>query len=93
MARKLTFRVHALQRMFERRITAEDVEAVLESGETVEEYPGDQPYPSRLMLGWLRSRPLHVVVAENIEENEFIVITAYEPDPALWEADSMRRKP
>ncbi len=66
-----------------RHITVEDVEAVLDTGETIEQYPDDIPYPIRLMLGWRGSRPLHVVVAE--KENELIVITAYEPDPAQWE--------
>jgi Domain of unknown function (DUF4258) len=78
--------------MFERRITVEDVEAVLDRGEIVEQYPSDQPYPSRFILGWRHARPLHVVLAENTGENEFIVITAYEPDPVQWEADFRRRK-
>jgi len=92
MAAKLVFRVHAVQRMFERRISEKDVRSVLESGEAIEEYPADTPYPSRLMLGWRGTRPIHVVVADNHEENECILITVYEPDPALWEADFRRRK-
>jgi len=44
MARKLTFRVHALERMFDRRISVEDVLDVLERGEIIEQYPDDQPY-------------------------------------------------
>ena len=92
MATKLVFRVHALRRMFERRLGVEDVEAVIESGETIEDYPNDRPYPSRLVLGWRGARPVHVVVAHNLSENEFIVITVYEPDPELWEADFRRRK-
>lgn len=92
MARKLTYRVHALQRMFERRISVEDVAAVLEGGEVIESYPDDKPYPSRLLLGWRNARPLHVVVAENAGENEMIVITAYEPDATQWKADFKRRK-
>jgi hypothetical protein len=78
--------------MFERRITVEDVEAVLGAGEVIEEYPHDKPYPSRLVLGWRESGPLHVVAAENRSENEVIVITVYEPHPAQWGADFKRRK-
>ena len=52
MAAKLVFRVHALRRMFERQLSVEDVEAVIDSGETIEDYPDDTPYPSRLVLGW-----------------------------------------
>ena len=93
MARKVVFRGHALRRMFERSIGVEDVEAVLDSGEIVESYPEDRPYPSRVMLGWRGEQALHVVVAENPGDNELIVITAYEPDAAQWEPGFKRRKP
>ncbi len=93
MRQRLIFRVHALRRMFERGISVEDVEAVLDTGEAIEQYPDDLPYPSRLVLGWRGRRPVHVVAAENLADNEFIVITAYEPDRAQWEADFKRRKP
>jgi hypothetical protein len=93
MADQLIFRVHALQRMFERRVSVEDVKIVVGSGETIEDYPEDKPYPSRLVLGWRGSRPLHVVVAHNLSDNEIVVITVYEPDPELWEADYRRRRP
>jgi hypothetical protein len=93
MGARLIFRVHAVQRMFERQISVEDVRDVLETGETIESYPADTPYPSRLVLGWRQGRPIHVVVADNVQENELIVITVYEPDPALWEPDFKRRRP
>jgi hypothetical protein len=93
MAAKLIFRVHAIQRMFERQISVEDVRHVLAAGETIEDYPDDTPYPSRLVLGWSGSRPIHVVVADNVDGDELIVITVYEPDPSQWEADFKRRRP
>jgi len=86
------FRVHALQRMFERKISLEEVIEALETGETIESYPEDYPYPSRLVLGWRRKRPLHIVVAENKQEQSLIIITVYEPDPKFWESDFKRRK-
>ena len=49
---KIAFRVHAIQRMYERSITAEEVHTVIQTGETIEDYPNDFPYPSRLLLGW-----------------------------------------
>ena len=61
----LVFRVHAIQRMFERAITKENVRQALATGKTIEAYPEDQPYPSRLVLGWAGTRPIHVVVADN----------------------------
>jgi hypothetical protein len=50
---RLVFRLHAVQRMFQRAISEIDVSAVLATGETIETYPDDTPYPSRLVLGWL----------------------------------------
>jgi len=93
MEGKLVFRVHAIARIFERRITEEEVRTTLEGGETIENYPDDTPYPSRLMLGWAAGRPIHVVAADNRQDEEVIVITVYEPDPDLWEPGFKRRKP
>jgi hypothetical protein len=88
---KLVFRVHAINRMFERSISVDDVKEALLNAEVVMDYPTDKPYPSRLLLGWASGRPLHMVVAENPDENERIVITVYEPDSAIWESDFRRR--
>ena len=89
----LIFRVHALQRMVERHIREADVQHVLDTGTTIESYPDDQPYPSRLVLGWVASRPIHVVIADAQALQETIVITVYEPDPERWETDYQTRKP
>jgi hypothetical protein len=91
-ATRITFRVHAIHRMFRRRITADDVRAVLENGEVIKDYPSDTPYPSQLILGWREGRPIHIVAAYNAIDDEAIVITAYEPDPEQWGADFKRRK-
>jgi len=92
MSNKLIFRKHALQRMFQRSIRVEDVHAVLSGGKSIIDYPDDTPYPSRLMLGWCGERPIHVVAADT-PESETIIITVYEPDPALWEPGFERKKP
>lgn len=92
MSNKLIFRKHALQRMFQRSISTADVAAVLTEGKFIIDYPEDTPYPSRLMLGWRGERPIHIVAADT-PENETIVITVYEPDPALWEPGFERKKP
>ena len=92
MSNKLVFRKHALQRMFQRSIRVDDVRAVLSGGKSIIDYPDDTPNSSRLMLGWCGERPIHVVAADT-PESETIVITVYEPDPALWEAGFERKKP
>ncbi|MGH8196463.1 MAG: DUF4258 domain-containing protein, partial [Woeseiaceae bacterium] len=43
-----------------------------------------KPYPSRLLLGFVGGRALRLVVADNVGDDETIVVTVYEPDPALW---------
>ena len=69
------------------------VESVIQSGTTIESYPEDTPYPSRLVLGWDRDRPIHVVVADNLLDEETIIITVYQPDPMRWNARFSRRQP
>jgi hypothetical protein len=78
--------------MFQRRISEGDVKHVLATGQVLENYPDDIPYPSCLVLGWSEGRPLHVVVAYNAEDDETIVITTYEPDPGRWDTDYKVRK-
>jgi Domain of unknown function (DUF4258) len=89
---RLVFRIHALRRMFARGITPAEVRTVIEHGDTIERYPADTPYPSRLMLGSFSGRALHVVVADNAHDDETIVVTVYEPDPALWQPGLRRRR-
>jgi hypothetical protein len=78
--------------MFERGITIADVREVLDNGEVIENYASDFPYPSRLVLGWRGTRPIHIVAADNQRAGETIIITVYEPDPQQWDADFKRRK-
>lgn len=87
----LLYRIHAVQRMAERDIREEDVAHVVAQGKEIESYPSDHPYPSRLLLGWIRNRPVHVVAATS--EHAIIIITVYEPDPALLEPGFERRNP
>lgn len=89
---RVIYRIHAVQRMFERGIAEAEVRSVLTHGEEIAAYPDDNPYPSRLLLGWRGERPVHVVAAYNTADEEHIVITVYEPSPALWEAGFRRRK-
>ena len=93
MAGRLVFRVHAVERMFQRGISRETVISVLETGETIEDYSDDYPYSSRLVLGWSGARPIHVVAAMNAETDEIIVITVYEPGLDEWDNGFRRRRP
>jgi hypothetical protein len=44
----LEYTRHALEKMFARRISPDIVELVVKTGETVEDYPDDTPFPSCL---------------------------------------------
>jgi hypothetical protein len=89
---KTLFRVHAVQRMFERRISAAKVRSALDTGETIEDYSSEMPEPSRLILGFQGKRPFHVVTSENPETNVTTVITVYIPDNDKWNKDFRTRR-
>jgi len=89
---KIIFRVHAVERMFERRVSARNLAQALSSGETIEDYSAEMPEPGRLILGFQGQRPFHVVISENPETSETTIITVYIPDPRRWTRDFKRRK-
>jgi hypothetical protein len=92
--RQLFFRGHAIRRMFQRGITTADIHQIIDAGEVIESRLDDLPYPSRLVLGYVSGRALHVVLADNEPEGTTIVVTVYEPSPALWHRGfRKRRKP
>lgn len=89
---QLVFSTHAIKRMFERSITKADIRRALVSGEVINEYPDDKPYPSRLVLGWSAKRALHIVIAMDAKEHKLYIVTVYEPGLDQWEPDLRRKK-
>ncbi len=89
---KMTFRVHAIQRMFERGISIADIQQVQQAGKVIEDYPDDLPYRGYLILGWHEDRPIHAVSCYDQGAQETILITVYVPNPARWEANFKKRK-
>ena len=83
---------HAINQMFQRQISREEVRKVIDSGEVIKEYPDDKPYPSKLMLGFPQKKPVHVVLARDIITETCYIITAYVPNPELWTADFRKKK-
>ena len=78
--------------MFQRGISSESVRVVLENAQVVAEYVDDKPYASALYFALVEQKPLHVLAAKTAD-GETIIITVYQPDPALWTPDFLRRKP
>jgi hypothetical protein len=89
---KILYRIHAVQRMFEREISASKVRKALEAEDMIEDYSSEMPEPSRLLMGFQGKRPFHVVTSENPEADEITVVTVYLPDPNKWKKDFRNRK-
>lgn len=81
--------VHARERMAERGVSTEDLISLIISGEIIESYPEDFPYPSVLMLGYLSGVAFHVVVAKGM--NLVKVVTVYMADEEIWLNHRTRR--
>jgi hypothetical protein len=79
------------EKLRERRIGAQDIEAGVQNGVIIEDYPDDPRGASCLILGRSGTRPLHVVCGR-LEDEQVLIITAYEPDPAEWESDWRTRR-
>ena len=85
------YRIHAVERMFQRDISEAEIETVVLNGEVIEEYLDDKPYPSFLVFGEIRKRIIHVVYAKN-EDNDYVIITVYQPDLLKWKNDYRTRR-
>lgn len=82
---------HVYIRLIQRSISTEDVESALLSGEIIEEYPQDYPYPSYLVLG-LRVSGEYIHVVCGLSPTELWIITTYVPDKSEWSDDLRIRK-
>ena len=82
---------HILKRLMQRGIFQASVVQAIRSGEIIEQYPDDYPYPSCLLLGTTEAgEALHIVCG--IGEGKVWLITAYHPDPDEWESDLKTRR-
>lgn len=91
--KKILFLPHAVRQMshVERMISTTEVRQVVERGKLIEDYPEDARGHSCLILGHgNNSRPIHVVCAP--KDDYLAIITAYLPDPPLWEDHFKKRK-
>jgi hypothetical protein len=73
--------------MFKRNISLEEVKFILDKGDVIREYQDDKPYPSFLLLAFNDLRPLHLLVAKDIETGNCIMVTVYEPEKSIWSTD------
>lgn len=90
--RSFAFSSHAIKRMFERRLSRDDVVLAVRQGEVIKEYPDDQPYPSCLILWFSDYMPIHVVVARDESDFSCYIVTTYVPSEAIWQAGFREKK-
>ena len=91
--KKILFLPHAVRQMSrpERMIRVAEVRSCVTGGELIEDYQEDVRGHSCLILGdGDDRRPIHVVCSPKADY--LAIITAYEPDPAQWEADFKTRR-
>ena len=82
---------HASMRFRQRGIKLKDVRCSVFNGEIIEQYPDDYPFPSCLILGKTNDdKYLHIVMSKDGITAR--IITAYYPDPKIWDDNFKRRR-
>ena len=82
---------HAFKRLRERNITINDILNGIKTGEIIEDYPEDYPYPSCLVLGFsVNNVRIHIVCG--VGDNKLWIVSAYYPTLDKWEDDYKTRK-
>lgn len=91
-AGEFEFSKHAVDQTIMRAISVQEVREAIAGSKVVEDYPNDKYGPSCLLLGYsFGGRPLHVHVS--YPSRPLVkIITAYEPDPLVWENGYTQRR-
>lgn len=86
------FTRHAIDQSILRNILVSELRDAMQNAEIIEDYPDDKYGPSCLMLGFTSAgRPLHIQCSHP-SRPVLKVITLYQPDPALWIDNKVRRE-
>ena len=82
---------HSSERCRQRGILQKDIRHAITTGEIIEQYPDDYPFPSCLVFGYTKNnRIIHIVISDEGDSSR--IITAYYPDSTKWESDYKTRK-
>ena len=82
---------HAAERFRQRGIKISDIRNAVNTGEIIEQYPDDFPFPSCLILGNDKNgKFIHICMSD--EGTASRIITAYYPDLKKWNDDLKIRK-
>jgi len=84
---------HAEEAAVDDHLAWDDIYYSVDSGEIIEDYPSDKPYPSCLVFGKsAKGEPIHSVWAYNPATQWCVIITVYRPAADLWIDWRTRRK-
>ena len=86
------FTDHALKEMLKDNLYVDDVIEAVSSGEIIENYCDDKPFPSCLICGKAKHKNIHAVCAIPEHVEVLIVVTVYLPDPEKWINFKIRKK-
>lgn len=88
---KVFITLHAQERLRQREIKAKDIKNCIMTGEVIEQYPDDFPYPSCLIYGkTIKGDIIHVVASDSGSESR--IITAYYPNELKFYDDLKTRR-
>ena len=92
-AKRFRITDHADEEANNDRISLTEALETISTGEILEQYPDDKPYPSCLIFSRLRSNePIHTVWAFNEATKASALVTTYRPDPRRWINGKIRRR-
>ena len=86
---------HAHMRVAQRGLRRAEILESVDTYEVLElrpPAPGSRYLPAALVRAEIRGEVIHVVFALDEEGDNVRVVTAYRPDPALWDRSFRRRK-
>lgn len=82
---------HSSERCRQRNIRKKDIRHAVMTGEIIEQYPDDFPFPSCLILGCTEEeKAIHIVMSD--EGTGSRIVTAYFPDVDKWQPDFKTRR-
>ena len=82
---------HAAERCRQRKIVSKDIQNAIMTGEIIEDYPDDFPFPSCLVCGKsTKDEIIHVCISD--EGTSSKIITVYIPSLEKWEDDFKTRR-
>lgn len=88
---RIIISIHAQERLRQRGIKQKDIKNCIMTGEIIEQYPDDFPFPSCLIFGYtVNNKILHVVASD--EGTLSRIITAYFPNTEKFDNNFKTRK-